>query len=99
MHGRAIARNKKISVVDQFRFYTAAMAWRNARNCARLFAVMVERMFVILRYDKKVPAMACCAKCESKFFTPASFLDDRVGAEEYLLEKFDQHRCTEKPKK
>jgi len=35
--------------------------------------VMPERSFVILRYEGRVPAMACCAKCQHKFFTPSAF--------------------------
>jgi hypothetical protein len=52
-----------------------------------------ERRFLILRYDGRVPAMASCLKCERKFFTPATFARDPVGAEEYLGQKFDAHRC------
>ena len=50
--------------------------------------------FVILRYEGKVPAMASCAKCGLKFFTPATFARDAVGAYEYLGQKFDLHVCT-----
>jgi hypothetical protein len=32
---------------------------------------MVERSFVVLRYEGKVPTMASCTKCQRKFFTPA----------------------------
>src|SRR5579859_5114092 len=45
------------------------------------------------RYEGRVPAMASCAKCERKFFTPATFARDSVGAEEYLGQKFDVHEC------
>jgi hypothetical protein len=55
--------------------------------------VMAEREFVILRYVGKVPAMASCAKCQRKFFTPAPFANDAVGADRYLTQKFDLHRC------
>jgi hypothetical protein len=41
---------------------------------------MAERQFVILRYVSKVPAMTSCAKCQRKFFTPAPFASDAVGA-------------------
>lgn len=51
-----------------------------------------ERRFVIVRYEGKVPAMASCAKCQLKFFT-ATFARDPVGAEVYLLDKFDLHEC------
>ena len=52
-----------------------------------------ERGFIIVRYEGNVPAMASCAKCQLKFFTPASFARDAVGAEEYLARKFDVHDC------
>ena len=54
-----------------------------------------DSRFVILRYDGKVPAMASCAKCESKFFAPATLAHDAIGAEEYLGQKFDLHVCAE----
>ncbi len=60
---------------------------------------MAERDFVILRYQGKVPAMASCAKCQRKFFTPTTSSRDPVGAKEYLLSKFDRHDCEEKPKR
>jgi hypothetical protein len=52
-----------------------------------------ERRFVIVRYESKVPAMASCAKCERKFFTPTTLARDAIGAEEYLVRKFDVHDC------
>jgi len=58
---------------------------------------MAERDFVILKYQNKVPAMASCAKCLRKFFTPATYSRDPLGAKEYLLSKFDRHDCEEKP--
>ena len=39
--------------------------------------------------------MASCAKCESKFFAPATLAHDAIGAEEYLGQKFDLHVCAE----
>jgi hypothetical protein len=48
------------------------------------FLVMTERSFVTLRYDGNVPAMACCGKCQHKFFTPTDFRPDGAGAEQYL---------------
>lgn len=54
-----------------------------------------DSRFVVVRYEGKVPAMASCAKCERKFFTPATFFRDSVGAEEYLGQKFDVHVCVE----
>jgi hypothetical protein len=52
-----------------------------------------ERGFIIMRYEGEVPAMASCAKCQLKFFTPETFVRDAVGAEEYLARKFDVHDC------
>jgi hypothetical protein len=58
-----------------------------------------QRGFVILRYDGKVPAMASCAKCGRKFFTPATFASDAVGAAEHLGQKVDLHVCAGSEKK
>lgn len=66
--------------------------------CQTDFA-MAERSFTVLRYEGKVPAMAGCAKCQRKFFTPAIYSRDAVGAQEYLFSKFDRHDCEEKPRK
>jgi hypothetical protein len=52
-----------------------------------------ERTFVILKHVNKTPSLAACSKCQRKFFTPNSFNNDRIGAEQYLQEKFDLHRC------
>jgi hypothetical protein len=41
----------------------------------------------------KTPSLASCTKCERKFFTPNSYNSDRMGAEQYLLTKFDLHDC------
>lgn len=55
-----------------------------------------ERRFVILKHDGKIPAMASCAKCQSKFFTPSrTFERDPIRAEQYLANKFELHRCEE----
>ena len=54
---------------------------------------LAEHSFVILKYVNKVPTLASCAKCQRKFFTPNSYRNDRAGAEQYLLRKFDQHQC------
>jgi hypothetical protein len=54
-----------------------------------------DRRFVVLRYEGKVPALASCARCERKFFTPTTLARDAVGAEGYLGRKFDMHECTE----
>jgi hypothetical protein len=58
---------------------------------------MAERTFVILKYVNRVPSLASCAKCQRKFFTPKIYDCDRVGAEQYLLGKFDLHKCQEEP--
>jgi hypothetical protein len=52
-----------------------------------------ERRFVIVRYEGRIAAMASCAKCERKFFTPTTLARDPIGAEEYLVRKFDVHNC------
>ena len=63
------------------------------QGCATLLAVMAERNFKILAYADKVPTMACCEKCQIKFFTLPSFRLDHVRAEHYLRDKFAQHKC------
>ena len=60
---------------------------------------MTERSFIVLRYEGTVPAMAGCAKCQRKFFTPANYSGDAVAAQKYLFSKFDIHKCEETPKK
>jgi len=61
---------------------------------------MAECSFKTLMYVDKVPSMASCTKCQRKFFTPGStFRGDRVGAEEYLRDKFVQHQCPKEPAK
>jgi hypothetical protein len=60
-------------------------------------ASRTERRFVIVRHEGKVPAMASCAKCQLKFFTPATFACDPVRAELYLLDKFHLHDCGKEP--
>ena len=65
-------------------------------DCVTLYIAMAERSLVIvLRYGDQVPSMASCAKCQYKFFTPSDLRRDQVGAEMYLLDKFDLHRCEE----
>jgi hypothetical protein len=59
---------------------------------------MAESSFVIVRSVGKVPAMASCANCGLKFFTPAPYARDAVGADEYLRRKFDRHACPGEPK-
>jgi hypothetical protein len=55
---------------------------------------MPERNFIVLRYQGKIPAMAVCGKCQQKFFTPDSYYGDVIGAEQYLLGKFNEHQCS-----
>jgi hypothetical protein len=58
--------------------------------------VMEERNFKILTYVARVPSMACCEQCRCKFFTPRNdFRGDGASAENYLREKFAQHRCSQ----
>jgi hypothetical protein len=59
---------------------------------------MAERRFVIVRYEGKVPAMASCAKCQRKFFTPATYARDSDEADVYLRRKFDLHSCPKESK-
>jgi hypothetical protein len=54
---------------------------------------MADRNFIVLKYQGKVPAMAGCEKCQRNFFTPATYSRDAAGAHEYLLSRFDQHKC------
>jgi hypothetical protein len=58
-----------------------------------VFPAMAERSFVVVRSVGKVPAMASCANCGLKFFTPPPYASDVIGADEYLRRKFDRHRC------
>jgi hypothetical protein len=54
----------------------------------------VMEYFKILAYVNKVPSLATCTQCEKKFFTPSGvFQRDRLGAEDYLREKFAKHQC------
>jgi hypothetical protein len=55
----------------------------------------IDRRFVVVRYEGKVPAMASCSNCKHKFFTPTALARDAVGAEEYLGRKYDTHECEE----
>jgi hypothetical protein len=57
-----------------------------------------DRRSVIVRHVGKVPAMASCAKCGHKFFTPNTLTRNAVGATDYLGQKFDVHKC-EQPKR
>jgi hypothetical protein len=57
-----------------------------------------ERRFVVLKYLSKVPVLASCARCQLKFFTPKTYNRDPLGAEQYLINKFDLHKCEEEPR-
>jgi len=57
------------------------------------------KLVIVLKYGDKVPSMASCAKCQYKFFTPSDLQRDPVGAELYLLDKFDLHECREDPER
>lgn len=59
-----------------------------------------DRDFVVLKSDFDFPMMAGCARCGSKFFTPATFKGDALGARRYLEKKFTEHKClSQKAKK
>lgn len=62
---------------------------------ARLTNRTERRRFVIVLYEGQVPMMAACTKCRSKFFAPTTIVHDVIGAEHYLLHKYDLHRCSE----
>jgi len=55
-----------------------------------------RRYLVMLRYERRVPVMASCAKCERRFFVPNTFSRDAVA--DYLRQRFDMHRCEEQEK-
>ena len=60
---------------------------------------MADRNFIVLKYEGKVPVMAGCERCQRKFFTPATYSGDAVGAQQYLFSKFDRHNCETPPTK
>jgi hypothetical protein len=64
-----------------------------SKDCVTLFLVMTARRFVVLKYERDVPAMASRAGCKLNFFTPSELRHDREGAEHYLLGKFNLHDC------
>jgi hypothetical protein len=65
--------------------------------CHTVLAMADRKLLVILKYVNKAPSLASCAKCQRKFFTPNTYFTDPVGAEQYLLDKFDRHHCSEEP--
>jgi hypothetical protein len=52
-----------------------------------------QTTFIVLRFVNKTPSLASCTKCQRKFFTPNSYYNDPVSAEQYLHTKFDLHHC------
>lgn len=52
-----------------------------------------DRHLLILRYERKVPVMGSCARCELKFFVPTTHSRDAIEAEAYLGQRFAAHRC------
>ena len=64
---------------------------------ARLVArkELTDRRLLILRYERKVPVMGSCARCELKFFVPTTLSRDGMKAEAYLGQRFASHRCQE----
>jgi hypothetical protein len=57
-------------------------------------AVNLSRSLVILKHKDKVPIVASCSACHRKFLTVVAFLHDQRAAEQYLLERFDLHKCS-----
>jgi hypothetical protein len=55
--------------------------------------------FFITNYQGKVPAVASCATCQRKFFTPSYLYRAPFAAQEYLLGRYDLHDCPGDPKK
>jgi hypothetical protein len=51
------------------------------------------RGFVVLRYAKDSPALACCELCQLKFFLPNDMLGDSERAIGYLQQKYLNHQC------
>jgi len=54
---------------------------------------MVERKFIILKYVGKTPSLASCVGCHLKFLVPMELVNDPVGAEEHLRQKYADHKC------
>ena len=73
--------------------------WRRPQECATLFPAMADQTsLIVLRYVNKTPSLASCAKCQRKFFTPNTYYNDPVSADQYLRDKFELHDCSEEPK-
>jgi hypothetical protein len=54
---------------------------------------MDDSRMVFLQYLGETPAMASCAKCRLKFFTPSELLKKPREATDYLRGKFAAHPC------
>jgi hypothetical protein len=67
--------------------------WRSRESHARLGDGMDDSWVVLLQYLGKTPAMASCAKCRLKFFTPSELLKKPREATDYLRGKFAAHPC------
>jgi hypothetical protein len=67
--------------------------WRSRESHARLGDGMDDSRMVFLQYLGKTPAMASCAKCRLKFFTPSELLKKPREATDYLRGKFAAHPC------
>lgn len=84
------------TVAKQFALYpcdsTAGNANRRTADIGNAYHGK-ERCLVILRYERKIPVMASCARCERKFFTPTTFTRDAIAAEQYLAQRFNVHKC------
>lgn len=57
-------------------------------------AKSLTRSLVILKHKDNVPIVASCSACHRKFLTVAALLHDPRAAEQYLLERFDLHKCS-----
>jgi hypothetical protein len=54
---------------------------------------MDDSWMVFVQYWGKTPAMASCAKCHLKFFTPRELQKKPNEATDYLWRKFAAHPC------
>jgi hypothetical protein len=85
--GRLLQRREcqlSFTFPDGIRFGVTAKQF-DSHSCLspiRRPAWQTDRRFVVLRYEGKVPALASCATCERKFFTPPTLARDAVRAEE-----------------
>jgi hypothetical protein len=54
---------------------------------------MFQRELVILKYMGRTPFLASCKACHLKFFTPLELSGKTAEAQEYLQERFNNHKC------